>query len=165
MLATASLPKRPSGGGGGGSGGSSSTAAPVRDLKKLRDGIKATVKELSLSHEVSEAVQRIRELRIPEENQAAEFVALLAVISEEGNANSRPVCFRFAAKLFLDGVLSKSQLPAAIVKFFLKYEDLRCDTPTLPKILLTECLPALEELVPAGILAQDQLEAFAKRIQ
>lgn len=136
------------------------------DPAKFRRGLCSAVKELTFSHEMPEAMQRVRELRIPTEVQAGEFAHVLSQMAEEGNRENRAVCFKFAARLFIDGVLSKTELIPALDKFFTQnYQELRVDMPALPAICRDECLPALEELVRAGLLTAKQHEAYGQRIQ
>jgi len=138
-------------------------AAPVRDLGRIRAGLRATVKELCLSHDVAEALQRVREMRIPEEHQAAELARLLVNVVDEGGREARCICFRFAVRLLVEGVLAREALLPGLESFFGKSEDLALDTPSLPRILREECVPALEELVRTGFLSVEQYEAFARR--
>jgi hypothetical protein len=136
------------------------------DPAKLRSTIRGALKELSISYDVPEAlpetVQKLRDLRIPQEHQAGEFAHILLQTAEQGNSSKRNVMFRFAAQLFLDGVLARSELREGLEKLCKSYEDLKVDVPRLPDIMRKECLPAIEELVKAGFLTAEQLEVFAR---
>lgn len=140
-------------------------ATPQRDMGSFRSGLQATVKELSHSHDVGEAIQRVRDMRIPAQQQVGELVHLLAMVSDEGNRESRSIGFRFAVQLLLDGVISRSALLPGLESFAEKSKDLALDLPSLPRILSQECVPALEELVRAGLLLAEQREAFAQSVQ
>jgi len=140
-------------------------AAPQRDAASIRKALRATVKELSQSHDIAEAMQRVREMRIPSQHQVSELAHLLAQVADEGNRESRAIGFRFAVQLLLDGVLSRSALVPGLESFAEKSKDLALDLPALPTILSKELVPALQELVRAGLLPAEKCEAFARSVQ
>lgn len=136
------------------------------DISKIRTEIRAAIKELCLSRDTQEALQRVKELRLPTVHQAAELAHILVQIAEEGNRESRVVCFSFAVQLFQGGIFSKSELLPGLEKFFnTSYQELCSDVPALPEIVQSECLPALEELVRGNLLTAQQHEAFVKGVQ
>jgi len=137
------------------------------DTARIRSGLRGALKELICSHDVADAVESVRELRIPTELQGVEFCHILSQIVEEGNRESRAICFSFAARLFLDAVFSKSELITGLEKLFgkEKIEELSIDMPAAPAIMRDECLPALEALVSAGLLPAPKLEEFGLRIK
>mmetsp|Transcript_134191 Transcript_134191/g.428787 ORF Transcript_134191/g.428787 Transcript_134191/m.428787 type:complete len:836 (+) Transcript_134191:1-2508(+) len=155
---------------GGRGWGAEARAAPepaaTADPAKIRQGFSNTVKELAFSHNSDDAVHRMREMKVPEQYQAQEFSHMLADIAEQGNSGSRGVCFRFAVRLFNEGVLSKSELVPALDRFFDQtYEELCFDVTSLPKIMLEECLPAFQDLVKDCALTADQHQAYVNRIK
>jgi len=147
--------------------GSEARDTPSRvNPAKVRRELCSAVKELALSHDSAEALRRVSEMRIPEDLQAGEFAHVLSQMAEEGSSENRAVCFSFAAKLFVDGVLLKTKLVPALDKFFKQsYQELEVDMPALPAICRNECLPALEELVRAGLLSAAQHKAYVEGIQ
>jgi len=141
------------------------SAAPV-DREKLRSELRGTLTELSVSHDIQEAMRRLTELQVPVESQPLELAHILEKTVEQGSHESRSVCFCFAAQLFLEGVFAKSALMPGLQRLFHeKYEDFLLDNPALPHILKDECVPALQQLVHAGFLSVEQLEALADIVQ
>jgi len=93
------------------------------EAKKIKNGVRAAVKELCVLHDIPEAIQRLREMAIPAEYQAGELAHILAQVAEEGNQGSRSVCFNFVVQLFVDCVFSKSELQPGLDRFF--FQELR----------------------------------------
>jgi hypothetical protein len=144
----------------------SQKASPVQPAKvpkeSYRNSLKATVKELSLSHDKAEALLRVKELQIPQENQAKELSHLLQYASEEAKPEVRAVCFQFVVQILLDQIFHSSEILRGLRKFFKNYQELSLDMPTLPMIMRDEFLPALSELVQAGLMSEDDVEELAK---
>jgi hypothetical protein len=135
------------------------------NLDKLRRELKAAVKELSNSHDTVEALRRVKELSIPVEHQAGEFSHILQQAAEEGEIERREVCFKFGVQLMVDKVFASSELLESLKRLFTEtYEELRLDMPNLPSIMRDELLPALGELVQAGMLTQEFIEELARHI-
>lgn len=132
------------------------------DFGEVRSELRATVRELSMSHDISEALQRVRELKVPREHQAAGLDHVLGQIAEEGSREARAACLNFVVRLFSDGVLLKSELVSGLQKFFAnRVQDLTADVPGLPEMVRAEYMPAVEELVQLDFLGAEQKEACA----
>ncbi|CAK0868283.1 unnamed protein product [Prorocentrum cordatum] len=132
------------------------------DFGEVRAELRATVRELSLSHDISEALQRVTELKVPREHQSAGLDHMLGQIAEEGSCEARAACLTFVVRLFSDGVLLKSELAPGLQKFFgSRVQDLTSDVPSLPAMVRTEYMPAVEELVQLGCLGPEQKAACA----
>lgn len=135
------------------------------EAKKIKNGVRAAVKELCVLHDIPEAIQRLREMAIPAEYQAGELAHILAQVAEEGNQGSRSVCFNFVVQLFVDCVFSKSELQPGLDRFFFKsFDELFIDMPALPRIMRDEAIPTLEELVRTELLAAEQHAVYARRV-
>jgi len=135
------------------------------NLDKLRREIKAAVKELIITHDIGEALQRLKDLDVPVEDQPAELSHILQQSAEEAKPDVRAVCFKFAVQLLIDKVFAKSMLLEGLTKLFTEsYKELRLDMPTLPSIMREELLPRLGELVQADLLAEDALEELVRQL-
>jgi len=132
------------------------------NLDKLRKEIFAATKELSISRDMAEATQRVKELQVPVEHQAAELSHILQQACEESKAEVRAVCFQFAVQLLVLKVFAKSEALEGLTKLFTEsYKELVLDMPSLPSIIRDELLPILGDLVKADLLAEDALEDLA----
>jgi len=135
------------------------------EAKKIKNGVRAAVKELCVLHDIPEAIQRLREMAIPAEYQAGELAHILAQVAEEGNQESRSVCFNFVVQLFVDCVFAKSELQPGLDRFFCKsFDELFIDMPALPRIMREGAIPTLEELVRTELLAAEQHAVYARRV-
>jgi hypothetical protein len=126
--------------------------------------LKGAVKELIVSHDVDEALDRTKELQIPVEHQANELSHILGQGAEEAKLEARSVCFRFVVRLFLEKVFDSSELSKGLTKLFDKLEDLALDMPAIPQIMRDELLPALGELVQADLLKAEDLQELSNRV-
>jgi len=141
------------------------TAVQHDEATKIKNGVRAAVKELCVLHDIPEAIQRLGEMAIPADYQAGELAHILAQVAEEGNEESRSVCFNFVVQLFVDGVFAKSELQPGLDRFFCKsFDELFIDMPALPRIMREEAIPTLEELVRTELLAAEQHAVYARRV-
>jgi hypothetical protein len=131
------------------------------DKDACRAEVSATLAELCVSHDVSEAIARIANIGIPASSQVSEFSEVLVRIVEEGAESSRRVGFDLVAGLFLKGHWQRESAVKGIQSFVEDTcPDLKYDVPTLPKILRDELFLALNPLVTAKILDGDQLDTL-----
>jgi hypothetical protein len=144
---------------------SPSRPSPRNDTAHMRRSLVAAVKELLVSHDIAEALERTKELSIPVEHQANELSHILAQIAEEAKSEARGVCFQFAVKLFSEQVFDSSELMKGLTKLFDKLEDLSLDMPAIPQIMRDEFLPALRELVQADLLTADEMQELSNRVE
>jgi len=141
------------------------TAVQQDEAKKIKNGVRAAVKELCVVHDIPEAIQRLRDMAIPAQYQAGELAHILAQVAEEGSQESRSVCFNFVVQLFVDCVFTKSELQPGLDRFFCKsFDELFIDMPALPRIMRDEAIPTLEELVRTELLAAEQHAVYARRV-
>jgi len=83
-------------------------------------------------------------------------------MAEESSETVRKVSFDLVAGLFADGHWKPLALNKGLQDFTENMcADLKCDVPTLPKVLRDELRPALAPLVQSGVLKQAQHDALA----
>lgn len=118
----------------------------------LKD-IFGALSELRVSHEVKEATTRVSGIAVPSPQQAEVLCDVLGHIAEEGSEAVRKICFELVTSLFAEGHWKALALGKGIHDFVEEVcPDLKCDVPTLPKILRDELHPALTPLVDSGVL-------------
>jgi len=121
-------------------------ATPTEDRRsadELRKQASSAVRGLAASHDVDEAVRQVREIGVPSGCQKDIFVDILSKAAE-ASPSSRPPLFALLARLFLEDVFERAALLAGMDAFMDDiFEDLQCDVPKLPTIVVEELLPAL----------------------
>jgi len=131
----------------------SSCHAPAdeeRSARDFREEVQRTIAELGSSHDLEEAMVRVRAIRFGLRHQKAVLVDMISKIVEERN-DARPCLWTFFTRLFKaeearKEVMQRSVLAEGLEKFVAEiYSDLKCDVPKLPSIIREELLPALEK--------------------
>jgi len=123
------------------------------DKDLCRAEISATLKELRISHDVSEAIVRIGNIGIPASHQASELNDIMAHLSEEGSQEARKIGLSVVAGLFLEKHWKPESATQGIRRFVEETcEDLKCDVPALAKIVCDEVHPAFSPLVEGKVL-------------
>eukprot|EP00747_Dinoflagellata_sp_TGD_P098947 gnl/TRDRNA2_/TRDRNA2_167601_c2_seq1.p2 gnl/TRDRNA2_/TRDRNA2_167601_c2~~gnl/TRDRNA2_/TRDRNA2_167601_c2_seq1.p2 ORF type:complete len:393 (+),score=82.34 gnl/TRDRNA2_/TRDRNA2_167601_c2_seq1:771-1949(+) len=121
--------------------------------------------ELRVSHDAQDAIARISEVSCPPSQQPTELCELLTNVVQEGSSAARRAGIQMLVGLFLDGHWRPLSLVDGIKTFRTEvYEDLRCDVPTLPKILRDEVHPCFEPLMKKGLLSAEQCEVLFSEI-
>jgi len=133
------------------------------DKEACRTELMNALAELKYSHEVKEAVACIAAVEVPTCAQPEELSELLGAICGEGSDVVRKVGFQLVENLFSEGHWQCGLL-AGLRCFAEMCADLKCDVPTLPRIIREELQPALEPLVKMGLLGAHQLASFAEEI-
>jgi len=130
-------------------------AATRFDKNACRAEVSATLAELRVSHDVPDAIARIANIAIPVSHQSSELDRILATVSEEASQETRKLGFSLVVGLFLEKHWKPEAAAEGISKFVGETcEDLKCDVPTLPKILRDELHLALAPLEQANLLGQ-----------
>jgi len=123
------------------------------DTDACRKEVSGALTELRTSHEVKEARLRICALAVPPAQQSEELCDMLGHMVEEGSTAVRKVFFLLVICLFTEGNWTSDALSKGLQDFLDDvYPDLKCDVPSLPKIIREELHPALAPLVSKGAL-------------
>lgn len=137
-------------------------ATPKFDLERCRSELISALKELYVSHEVTEALQRFVVVAVPTAHQAELLCEMMSHIAEEGCKERRTVGFDLLAGLFRAGHWSTKALRKGLRSFIDDiFADLKCDVPTLSVILRDEATPAFAPLLQAGKLTEEQLSELS----
>jgi hypothetical protein len=133
------------------------------DKEVCRKELTGTLAELRLSHDVKEAVERVVALAVPSSQQPEQLCEFLGRVAEEGSDAVRKAGFATIVSLFEGGHWTAAALGNGLQMFTEDLcADLKCDVPTLPRILNEELRPALEPLVKSGLLTQSHVKAFGR---
>lgn len=131
------------------------------DVDACKAEVLATLSELRVSHDVSDAVARIAEIAVPLSQQSIEFGEILCRLVDDGAQESRKVGFQLLAGLFSEGHWKPEALEKGLDTFVKEScPELQCDVPLLPRIVREELYPAFTPLVKAKMLGADQHEAM-----
>jgi hypothetical protein len=119
------------------------------DRDVFRAEVSKILAELRYSGDGVEAAKRLSEQSPPPARcQSEEFCQLLVRTAEEGDAAVRKAGFAAVAALFTARLWCPDAFAEGLRIFVEEAcEDLRCDVPSLPKILCAELHPALKSLV------------------
>jgi len=123
------------------------------DREAVAMEVAKTLSELSVSHDVKEAIVRVANIAVPAQEQASQLDDMLARMAEEGTEGSRKAGFSLVVGLIVEGHWKAESAVKGLRTFVEETApDLKCDVPTLPKILKEELHPALAPVVKAGLL-------------
>lgn len=139
-------------------------AAEHHDASSSQSDILGIVSELQCSHDVDDAVWRVKEMKLPRRLQPQEFRRLLNAIVEK-KESVRHMLFQFAVVLVRDKVFDRSVLIDSMDLFFQEnYDDLKIDIPKLPKILEAELLPLLAAQDVSSIVSHEDIDHIRRQL-
>jgi len=133
-----------------------------RSSDECRKEVSNAVKELMASHDVDEAVTRIRELKVPQRHQKVPVADIVSQALEARELN-RPKLWELLVRLCSEAIFQKESLLEGMDRFFTdSYEDAIMDSPMAAKFLKEELLPALEK-APA-LLSPDEVAQLMEKV-
>lgn len=116
------------------------------DRVAFRGQMRNTLAELRVSHDATDATQRLAATFVPPEMQVEEFCEWLALVVQESSSVVRHAGFTVAAHLVLQGHWRPNTMELGLQSFARDVApDLQWDVPALPVILRSELYPLVQQ--------------------
>jgi len=135
---------------------SSMAASEDRKAQQFRTEVANVMRELAASHDVEEALRRVRETPLAVRHQI-EALQKVIVIIVEYSSEARPCLWSFVSRLLAEGFLQKASVVDGLERWLgsESYEDLKMDAPKLDSIVSDECLQTLHKEAGSVFTSED----------
>eukprot|EP00931_Biecheleriopsis_adriatica_P067374 TRINITY_DN41525_c0_g1_i1.p1 TRINITY_DN41525_c0_g1~~TRINITY_DN41525_c0_g1_i1.p1 ORF type:complete len:1220 (+),score=343.80 TRINITY_DN41525_c0_g1_i1:129-3788(+) len=142
---------------------SSSAAREEKKAKEFQKEVSSVLKELAVSHDLDDALARVREAGpLPAKHQKDSVCKVVSSIVDS-SSSGRPCLWSFLTQLLKQGVFQKSALLEGLDGWIASesYEDLKMDLPKLDEILEKECL---NKLLEEDVLSSAEVEKLQQKL-